>query len=358
MLSPTAKFGYILGLDGLRAFSVLIVLVAHFGLDYVVPGGFGVTVFFFISGFLITRLLIAESEKENGINLFHFYLRRFARLYPALLFMVFGSSLLFAVFALGGPTKSELFAAIFYGTNILLVLKSEGMANTYMSWTPLWSLAVEEHFYLFFPALIVLLNRKWDRIIRIITALLFLVLLWRFFIIMATNLETELYTYVMTDTRIDSIMWGCFLALLLHTRNAITQTRWLVGFWPMGVAILMLLSTFLVRDPVFRNTLRYSLQGAALLILFMNLYYNRNMLFAIRILEWAPLVWLGRLSYPLYLWHFVMLDFWQRVLGNSPFTIFLAVLSSFTLASISFYWVEKPTIAIRKRFGAHIVTKK
>jgi len=73
--SPTAKYGYLMGLDGMRAFAVMLVIMAHTGLTHVLPGGFGVTVFFFISGFLITRLLVAEIEKKGSIHLGNFYIR-------------------------------------------------------------------------------------------------------------------------------------------------------------------------------------------------------------------------------------------------------------------------------------------
>ena len=121
-LSETARFGYIPGLDGLRALAVLIVIAAHFGLGHIVPGGFGVTVFFFISGFLITRLLIAERASQGQIHLQNFYLRRLLRLVPALVFMVVGSTLYFMMMGYGGPTLTEFLAAIFYFTNIFQVL--------------------------------------------------------------------------------------------------------------------------------------------------------------------------------------------------------------------------------------------
>ncbi|MBL4618026.1 MAG: acyltransferase [Robiginitomaculum sp.] len=355
MLSSDAKFGYIPALDGLRAFSVLIVIAAHYGLEYIIPGGFGVTIFFFISGFLITRLLIAESEYNNKLHLLNFYLRRLARLYPALLFMVLGSSALFWLFDLGSPTSFEFFAAIFYYMNILLVFQSEGIGDTYMSWNPLWSLAVEEHFYLIFPALIILFNLHWKRILGALLLLLPLVLAWRFWIVFATDFQAEIYTNTMTDARIDSIVWGCTLTLLLHGYGTVVNNKWLVGWIPIIGAILLLLSTFLIRDPVFRDTVRYSIQGGALFILFLNLYYNRSLIFVVHFLEWRPLVWLGRLSYPLYLWHFVMLDFWQRMLENTPLVVLLAILSSLLLAIISFRVVERPAMALRKQFGAHIV---
>ena len=87
-ITPQARFGYIPGLDGLRAIAVLLVLIAHVGGSHIIPGGFGVTVFFFISGFLITRLLLAESDKKGGIGLKAFYIRRFLRLLPALYLML------------------------------------------------------------------------------------------------------------------------------------------------------------------------------------------------------------------------------------------------------------------------------
>jgi len=87
-LSAHAQYGYIPGLNGIRGISVLIVILAHMGLSNIIPGGFGVTVFFFISGFLITRLLIAENETRGRIRLKQFYMRRFIRLYPALLMLL------------------------------------------------------------------------------------------------------------------------------------------------------------------------------------------------------------------------------------------------------------------------------
>lgn len=354
MLSPTAKFGYIPGLDGLRAISVLVVMAAHFGLSQIIPGGFGVTVFFFISGFLITRLLIAETMTRGRISLGNFYLRRLVRLYPALMFMILGSSALFLLFHFGGPTISEFIAGSLYGINFLLVLKEYGVGATYMSWDPLWSLAVEEHFYLVFPAFLLLMRGNWVRTRTIMGAVLLAVLAWRLVIVHVTNLPAETWTYVMTDARIDSIAWGCFLAILLHTRPQVTASRWLVGWLPVILGCVILLFTFLYREPDFRETLRYSLQGAALLVLLTNLYFFRPLAFAFPILEWPVLSWIGRVSYPLYLWHFVVLDFLQRAFGPHAYMLPLALAGSFTMAAISYYFVEQPFLTLRKRFGAHI----
>ena len=118
LISAKAEYSFIPGLNGIRAIAVLIVLAAHLNLSAIIPGGFGVTLFFFISGFLITRLLLAEHRKKSRIGLKQFYIRRFIRLYPALLFMLGGSALLFWVSGFGHPSTLESLAGVFYFSNI------------------------------------------------------------------------------------------------------------------------------------------------------------------------------------------------------------------------------------------------
>ncbi len=107
-------------LDSFRGVAILFVVISHMGLDYIVPGGFGVTLFFFISGFLITRLLIFEYEKKNSIDLKNFYIRRFLRLYPALLIMLFVSCILIFIFECQ-PSKTYFLSGLFYYTNYYIL---------------------------------------------------------------------------------------------------------------------------------------------------------------------------------------------------------------------------------------------
>ena len=160
-LPATSTYGHIPGLDGLRALSVLIVIIAHMGFEHIVPGGFGVTMFFFISGFLITRLLLAESEAKGNVKLGKFYMRRIIRLYPALLFMLYLSACLYIIMGYGHPAPMEVAAGVGYFTNIFQVFSRISGDVPFMPWTHLWSLAVEEHFYLGFPILIVLFRKNW-----------------------------------------------------------------------------------------------------------------------------------------------------------------------------------------------------
>lgn len=356
-LPAAAQYGFIPGLDGLRAISVLIVLVAHMGFEHIVPGGFGVTVFFFISGFLITRLLLAEHEKKGRIGLKDFYIRRFVRLYPALLFMVFATTAIYMLASWGGPKILEFLSAVFYGTNIYQVSVRSGGELPFMPWTHLWSLAVEEHFYLMFPLFMVFMGGKWKRAAKLLFGLIIAAAMWRLTIYYATDLAQYDYNYMMTDTRLDSIAWGCLLSVLLHVYGDKARLKWLVGIVPIVIALGAILASFLIRDDAFRYTIRYTLQGIALFTLFLNLYFYKAVRFAFPILEWKPLAWIGMVSYALYLWHVPLLDMAYRINGENWTSRIVAVIASFVLAAFSYYVVEKPFLVLRKKFGAHIVKR-
>ncbi|WP_409433146.1 acyltransferase family protein [Litorimonas sp. RW-G-Af-16] len=357
ILSPQAGYGYIPGLDGIRAISVLIVILAHMGLEHLIPGGFGVTVFFFISGFLITRLLIAEREAKGRIGLKQFYIRRFIRLYPALLLMVICTSIAYLALGWGGPTLIELLSAVFYGTNIFQVVTRMGGELPFMPWTHLWSLAVEEHFYLIFPAFLVLLGGNWKRILWGLGVVLFAALLWRVVIYTQTALPVQDYTYMMTDTRIDSLVWGCFLSVLLHVLGDASRLKRLMGWVPIGAALVAILASFLIRDESFRYTARFTLQGMALFVLFLNLFFWDKVRWVISILEWKPLAWFGVVSYALYLWHVPIIDMCVRTMGDTTLAHLIAFPISVYFAAVSYYLVEKRFLALRKKFGSHGITK-
>ncbi|GHA89823.1 hypothetical protein GCM10009069_11220 [Algimonas arctica] len=357
-ISAEARYGYIPGLDGLRAIAVLIVLVAHFGLSHIVPGGFGVTVFFFISGFLITRLLIAEAEKKGRVGLKDFYVRRAIRLFPALLGMTFVTTAVHVGLGLGSPVATEFAAANFYFTNYYQIAAQAVGAAPYMSWTPLWSLAVEEHFYMVFPALLVLTGLNWRRLTTVLLAVIVLVPIWRLAVSLIWPETAELYTYMATDARIDSIAYGCLFTLGLHQLRDPARLRVLIGWVPSVLAALVLFATFLIRDDMFRQVLRFSVQGLTLGVLLLNLYFGRVFQWAFPVLELAPLRWIGRVSYGLYLWHFPVLDLVERAeLGTAP-TVIIALAASFAITALSFYFWEQKFVTLRKRFGAHIVAPK
>jgi peptidoglycan/LPS O-acetylase OafA/YrhL len=300
---------YIPSLDGLRTISVFIVVFAHAGLGHLIPGGLGVTIFFFLSGFLITTLLASEFDRNKTINYPHFFARRFLRLFPPLfatLAVTYG--LYFSGLIEGGASWEGLLSQIFYLANYHAIFHWPGEIPKGLD--ILWSLAVEEHFYLFFPLLMLfLLRRVGSRNTAISLALLcVVVLLWRLYLVEVVHVETY-RTYYATDTRIDSILFGCIFAMLWNPINAerkatLSRDDW--AFITGGVALLLF--TLLYRDPSFRETYRYSLQGIALMPIF---YYavkaSDSWLFSW--LNWSWMRKLGVYSYFIYLIHFVVITF-------------------------------------------------
>ena len=359
-----ASSGYLPGLDGLRAISILLVVIAHTGFENLIPGGLGVTVFFFVSGFLITRILVAEQTETGGtIDLGGFYLRRFLRLMPALVFFLIGSWLMLVPFGVA-IHPSHVGAALFYFMNYFEVVQPWfGWPERTVPWGHLWSLAVEEHFYLVFPAALLLFGRTHQARLTLIVGAIVVCALWRFYAVLVLGLPHE-HTYYATDSRLESIAWGCLLAILFDgAPRTGAKLALLRGWLWVGVASVMILITLVYRDETFRETWRYTLQGIALLILVLNLYVLRSLRFGLDILEWAPLRWIGRLSYSLYRWHVPVIWIARDIMlgdPNSlerlpPLGIVLAIGVSFVCACVSYYAVEKPLLGLRKRFGARPV---
>ena len=294
---------YIPCLDGIRALAVLTVIVAHAGYGAFIPGGFGVTVFFFLSGYLITTLLRLESIDTGTISIRNFYLRRTYRILPPMYVTIVIVSILAWFHIVAGPVKWKGIAltSIFF-TNYLFMFKldlpPEGL-------TTLWSLAVEEHFYLLFPLVFLFMvsrrtRRLWQTVSIAISCLL--VLIWRVYLIYFLHRPTgnigRIYLY--TDTRIDSILFGCLLAVSI---NPIIDElpEWILEnagkLALLGMAIMAFSLTY--RDELFRDTFRYSLQGISLMLVFLFVVAAPESGW-VRWLEHPVLKYVGRRSYVLY----------------------------------------------------------
>ena len=341
---------YIPSLDGIRALAVTTVCVAHAGLDRFIPGGFGVTVFFFLSGFLITSLLRREHEQHGFIHLQQFYLRRIIRIWPPMyltLGIVVALSLLNA-FQLAAPQQESLWFQMLHLANYQQIF---GQALSIPGTEVLWSLAVEEHFYLIWPVVFNLLYQRLSptRFAIFLSGLCCCVLAWRCMLVFYWHVP-EWRTYVATDTRIDSIMLGCILALCC--RSSGTERAKLSGWVISGVtlgAITMLLAGFLIRNPIFRETFRYSLQGIALMPLFY-LAVNYSDVGIIRCLNWPAVRFLGVLSYSIYLSHFFILSLLMRDNRSYPLAM-AAAAAIITIAYAIFVHkvVERPLLILRRR---------
>jgi peptidoglycan/LPS O-acetylase OafA/YrhL len=309
---PPVRHGPIPSLDGLRALAVLIVVVSHSGYGETIPGGLGVTVFFFLSGYLITTLILDEQDSTSSVNIKHFYLRRAFRLLPPLVItLLVAYSLVAAGLLDGGISVQGVMSQLFYFANYFTIFfadESSQPAGTGI----LWSLAVEEHFYILFPLLIYVAFRFRNArqlLIRLFIVLCVAALAWRLWVISRPGFE-EIRTYYATDTRFDSILFGCLLALWRNpARTPVDPRRSVMRGGDLllcGMAVALLLSTIVYRNPDFRESLRYSLQGLALMPIF---YYavRYPTTGPFRLLNTRLLARIGVLSYGIYLIHDVVL---------------------------------------------------
>lgn len=354
-LPSAAKKGpfHIPSLDGIRAFSFLIVFVSHAGLGQLIPGGFGVTIFFFLSGYLITTLLRMEFVKTHQIDLRQFYLRRILRIFPPF-YTVLGLAIVLTLAGVinGSLLPAAVFSQLSYLNNFYAILFGfDGQAPGTGIY---WSLAVEEHFYLIFPALYILLCRyisSRQRQAFTLALICLVVLVWRCVLVYWLG-SAENRTYIATDTRIDSILFGCMLAVFGNP--VLDQTRvperWWMWFWlPLGIGGLVF--SLLYRDPQFRETFRYTIQGVALFPVFIAaIRYHKHPIFAILNLNWVRFI--GTLSYSLYLVHFVVITALLQIPNLNPVLEgFLALTLSLILAVAMYYAIEQPSARFRRRLA-------
>lgn len=354
-----ASFDYLPVLDGFRAISILLVVISHAGLEWLVPGGLGVVVFFVISGFLITRQMIAEIAATGTLSFKAFYLRRVFRLAPALL-------LYLAVFdtllgALGADiTPMHVISGVFYFANYYHIFIGYPPHNP----NPiLWSLAIEEHFYLVAPMAVFLCRRNLKGLLAGLCLAAILAPLWRLALYLHCSADPSggicgipggLRIFHGTDTMFDCIAYGCLMAVVLHLHGHRVGAYLRSGI-PILIAAAVLLSTLLLRNPVFRDTLRYSLQAGSIAVVLASMLYGCWPWLG-RLLCTRPSLFVGRLSYSLYLFHFgvgtvlVLLFPGHSLLEPGLLPVFLA--ASFSFAALSYYAVERPMVAVRKRFSA------
>jgi peptidoglycan/LPS O-acetylase OafA/YrhL len=343
---------HIPSLDGLRAVSFLLVFLSHAGLERQVPGGLGVTIFFFLSGFLITTLLRAEFTKHAHISVRHFFMRRVLRIFPPFYLVLIAAALLSLIIDPPGTlSPPAVLAQALQYTNYWII--AHGYEGQPAGTGVYWSLAVEEHFYLVFPWVFIGMQRlklKAREQALLLWALCLLILIWRVVLVFHFHSAVE-RTYLASDTRVDSILFGCALAVWNNPvidDVSMNERRWKFIYLPM--AALVLIGCLVVRGDAFRETLRYSLQGGALTVLFIG---------AIRYPQWAPFAWLntrvmifiGLLSYSLYLLHLAVIFAVARAVPALPAILqgVLSLAAAIAIAWLIYLTIEKPCARLRRR---------
>jgi peptidoglycan/LPS O-acetylase OafA/YrhL len=344
---------HIPGLDGMRALAVFLVIFYHFGFSHV-PGGNGVMIFFVLSGFLITWLLLQEDARTGSISLTGFYRRRFLRIFPA-----FDMYWILVVILLYVTHKhipwGHAFSALFYVTDYYNA--SQGDPNTAFSHT--WSLAIEEQFYLLWPLLFLRFHHNLKSMTRFLVGLILAVWIYRVFLCFVVHVNQG-WIYAAFDTRMDHLAIGCLVAVLLK-RSA------LMSFWktvcahpalPLITIGLLVLSIYdgglLLRR--YRDVVGFALEPvliAVLLVQVVSLSANRIWSW----IEWPALRFLGRISYSLYLYQQLILFSVRKRLSGEPLLVqlFAAVLVTTLVASASYFIIERPFLKLKRGGDVRLV---
>jgi peptidoglycan/LPS O-acetylase OafA/YrhL len=339
---------YIPTLDGWRAVAVCLVIGAHcdnmlrnngswlamrFAALFT-HAGYGVDIFFTLSGFLICTLLLREKERLRTISISRFYTRRaFRILPPMLLYLIFVSCLSISRL-LPNIGRSELFA-------VLLFYRNYAFGTWYTA--HFWSLAVEEHFYLFAPLFILLLDRKWA--IRSALILIAACIGIRY-LEFAHSMFPGTLVQFRTENRFDGLLWGCLLALIMRGPSA---EKWLREHLSLPIFVGTIIAAAVLLEVFESQPSRRTIVACAMPILIAYTVLNPTSIVG-RLLELPILKWIGRISYSLYLWQTLFLPPMARPLG--VFQAFpLALLAPVICASLSFYLVERPMVGLGHRLA-------
>jgi len=359
----------IAALDGLRAVVLLIIMGYHFGVGWLQGGFFGLDIFFVLSGYLITGLLVDEYRKRGGIKLSSFWLQRARRLLPALLIVLVAVTLLVRIAEPAGlypGFRMNALSTLFYFSNWWQIAASGSYFVATGAVSPLthtWSLAVEEQFYLIWPLVVLAvmgLSRTFTRGIKVLLALsvagaaasaLEMALLFS-----PSANTTRLYFG--TDTHAQPILIGaamaCAMTMVQMHRGTDgmapvarfgTARRGLVILGVAGLVGTFALSRFQNGTSPFDYCGGFLLSGLSAAAIIIGAVCVPDGPIA-TVLSFRPLVWLGSVSYGAYLWHYpvaVFLDAERTGLSGSSLLV-LRVASTILLASASFYLAERPVM--------------
>jgi peptidoglycan/LPS O-acetylase OafA/YrhL len=325
-------------IDGLRAFAVTSVVIFH-AFPNLIPGGFvGVDVFFVISGFLISGIIFREIE-SSSFSFLDFYARRIKRIFPALI-TVLVSAYAFGWFFLFSDDFRRLGAHIFRATlflSNLLLMREAGYFDNAAETKPLlhlWSLAIEEQFYLAWPLIVWVFWRVKALRFPLIALLTLSSLVWNIYQ-SQVDLTRDFYSPL---TRFWELSAGAWLAFY-KMRNP-QNDRWADVISFSALALLVAAAYVIDNQRAFPGAWALlPVLGSVLLI-----YAGPNAWCNKVVFSNPAMVWIGAISYPLYLWHWPILAFARIIEGSTPSVVvrFGAVVLSVLLAWATFVWIEKP----------------
>ena len=354
------KTRYLPSIDSLRALAVLAVIIYHIDVNYL-PGGFlGVDLFFVLSGYLISSLIIKEYKKTGTLNLYNFYMRRARRLLPAVYFMI-TVCLVFMVLFNGVLLRKSHLDAVFgyiYSSNWWYIFHKLDYFDSFGAQSPfkhLWSLAIEEQFYMFFPLIFLIFNRQKKEegqlsslnknFLYVVLGLILISLVTHILLFDINNINR---IYFGTDTRAFSLLVGVVGALVypMDKLSSPTNAKESVLYSVVSLTSISTLIAIMFYTSEY-NTWLY--RGGFLLVAIIGLIIiissGRQYTFMSKLLSFKPFVFIGKISYSLYLWHFPILVVTTPVseIGNpNLFYVTLRIVLIFLVATGSYMFVETP----------------
>jgi peptidoglycan/LPS O-acetylase OafA/YrhL len=355
------RFHHVPGLDGIRAVAVLLVIGLHYGSLWrnasrtqgLLPGGYaGVDIFFVLSGFLITTLLVGEKSGTGSVSFGKFYARRALRLLPAL-YTVLAAFVAYSIWINTSMTEvaKEVGSVVFYVSNFAQVYKLPHMIGSGIGMT--WSLAIEEQFYLVWPAVLVLGVLRfaktrpavlWTIGAGVVASALIRIAIWNWF-------SGYPAAYMRPDARADGLLIGALCAFLW--RWDMVPTRWLSQAAVAGAVFLAFVAVFVKADSFVFNG-GFTLISAAAGIIILAVVLNVSPL--VGPMEWSPLRTIGKVSYGLYLWQTLSLRIAAKALHtHSRAELAVAGLVIMTVAvTASWILIEQPFLRLKKRVASPV----
>lgn len=337
-------------LDGLRAIAVLTVIIYHFGFT-AVPGDLGVSAFFVLSGFLITWLLLRELSQTGGISPGKFYVRRMLRIAPAYYGFFF---LVYIEEQLRGYhwDVSLTISGLFYVVNYYNVFN--GHPDTAIAHA--WSLGVEQQFYLLWPLLLGLVIHRGPKITAlVIVSTICVVVGWRSIAYLHLGLPSS-YVYNAFETRLDSLAIGCLVAVCCLWRwfhvLAVALSRSPV--FPIAVLASLLYSR-IAGSENYHYSVGFTIDSI-LLAVFMTQLLNMTSQTFWSWIDHPIMVYLGRISYSLYLYHLLALGIGHRLIPESlGIELATSLLLCVLIASASYWLIERPFLRMKEKFAPVLI---
>ncbi|MEI8147740.1 MAG: acyltransferase family protein [Actinomycetes bacterium] len=350
-----AGLGYLPALDGIRALSIVLVMLYHGGVPGFDGGFFGVDIFFGLSGFLITSLLVEETHLHGRIDLPQFWRRRLKRLMPAIVVFLIGVNVI-SIFVqpaglyrqLGADTASSLF----FFANWHFIVSQLDYFQLFKLSSPLghmWSLSIEEQFYWIWPPFLWFVLRRHVAIWKLVALTILIGVASQALVLfeLAHQASTS-RIYYGSDTHLQGLVWGAVAAFLFarvrrQGGTSARVARLLATLSPIALVVILMCAHTIGSNSSFLNHGAFVLVAICVSVILLHLSTSPTSMMA-RLFSWRPVVFVGQISFSLYLWHYPIFRFITRnTVHQAHYSLFaVRIVVTIIVATISFFVIERP----------------